>query len=175
MKFNKNTLLAVGGVVIVFVLVFGIILSFDQKQQEQADVLSSATPTTSTLTAKILNHEFGTINMYDGDVTHTFTLSNESNEAIVLGEVYTSCMCTTAQAIYSDGSTSAIAGMRGHGSPTYLNKTIEAGESLDIEAVFDPAAHGPSGVGPIHRSIFIKTNSTTQPQIELTFDANVVR
>lgn len=175
MKFNKNTLFAVGGIAIVFVLVFGIILSFDQKQQDQENVLASTEPSNGTLSVESSDYDFGVINMYDGDVSHRYQVTNNSDEPVSIGEVYTSCMCTTAQAIYSDGSTSAIAGMRGHSSPTYLNRTIEAGESVDIEAVFDPAAHGPSGVGPIHRSIFVKTNSTTQPQIELTFDSNVVR
>lgn len=175
MQNNKTPILMIAGTVVIFVLVLGFLFSVDQKQQDQENVLASTEPSNGTLSVESSDYDFGVINMYDGDVSHRYQVTNNSDEPVTIGEVYTSCMCTTAQAIYSDGSTSAIAGMRGHSSPTYLNRTIEAGESVDIEAVFDPAAHGPSGVGPIHRSIFVKTNSTTQPQIELTFDSNVVR
>lgn len=175
MKFNKNTLFAVGGIAIVFVLVFGIILSFDQKQQDQENVLASTEPSNGILSVESSDYDFGVINMYDGDVSYRYQLTNNSNEPVTIGEVYTSCMCTSAQAIYADGTTSQLAGMRGHGSPTYFNRTITPGESLEIEAIYDPAAHGPSGTGPARRSIFVKTNSTQLPQMELTFDANVVR
>ncbi len=175
MQNNKASILIIAGTVVIFLIVLGFLFSVDQTQQEQENVLASTEPSNGILSVESSDYDFGVINMYDGDVSYRYQLTNNSNEPVTIGEVYTSCMCTSAQAIYADGTTSQLAGMRGHGSPTYFNRTITPGESLEIEAIYDPAAHGPSGTGPARRSIFVKTNSTQLPQMELTFDANVVR
>ena len=148
---------------------------FNNKGQAELAPTTKSSPTNATLTIENDSYDFGTISMASGDVTHLYTVKNLSQEAIVLGEIYTSCMCTAAQVLYSDETKSAVGGMRGHNAPTYLNKTIQPGESFEIKATFDPAAHGPSGTGPIHRNIYVQTNSTVLPQIELTFDANVTK
>jgi hypothetical protein len=35
------------------------------------------------------------------------------------------------------------------------NELIKAGSSLDIEVVYDPAAHGPAGVGAVDRFVYL--------------------
>ena len=48
--------------------------------------------------------------------------------------------------------------MEGHGSPVpTINEELPAGQEAQIEVVFDPAAHGPAGVGPISRNVFVET------------------
>ena len=50
--------------------------------------------------------------------------------------------------------------------------TIDLGEEVSVEVTFDPAAHGPSGVGPIERQVVISTGANQQP-ISLQFKAVV--
>lgn len=52
-----------------------------------------------------------------------------------------------------------------------INQTINPGEEASVEVVFDPAAHGPAGVGQIQRTVTIE-NNTGKP-LELGFSAVV--
>lgn len=123
----------------------------------------------SALTALEEHFDFGSISMQDGEVTHNFELLNTGNEPVIIQKIYTSCMCTTAK--INDKKF----GMPGHGLPSKTNIEIKGGESIELEAVFDPAAHGPSGVGLADRSIYIETNSARVPKLELSFQAIVTR
>lgn len=116
------------------------------------------------------NYDFGTISMAAGKVTHTFKIRNASEEAVTVNKMYTSCMCTTAELI-TGGKQFGPFGMLGHGVIPKINQTISPGEEADVEVVFDPAAHGPAGVGRIQRTITIENNAG-QP-VELLFAAIV--
>ncbi len=120
-------------------------------------------------------YDFGTISMSDGSVSHTYRVRNDSNEPVALGNFYTSCMCTTAKASFSDGKELGVAHMKGHGATLRLRRVVEPGEEFLVEAIFDPNAHGPDAVGPVTRTVYIDTNSVQAPTIELAFEADVVR
>lgn len=170
MKLGWNSIIGLAVVGLVAVL----FVRGGQNRAEPA-VLSDNIPSDGVVTVENDAHDFGTISMGDGDVVHVYELKNRSSEPVTLGEIYTSCMCTTAQAKYEDGTESKVAGMRGHGAATALNRAIQPGESFQVEAVFDPAAHGPSGVGPVNRVVYVQTNSREKQMIELKFEATVVR
>ena len=63
------------------------------------------TPSSSTESAGVLtveesnNHDFGTISMATGKVTHQFKIKNTSDKVVTINKMYTSCMCTTAELI----------------------------------------------------------------------------
>ncbi|OGA65051.1 MAG: hypothetical protein A3F77_03545 [Betaproteobacteria bacterium RIFCSPLOWO2_12_FULL_67_28] len=109
--------------------------------------------------------------MAAGKVTHLYRFRNAGAEPIVLGKMYTSCMCTTAALVKSSGRKFAPVGMPGHTPIPALNETLQPNEEAMVEVVFDPAAHGPAGIGPIDRVVTIE-NSAGQP-LELAFRANV--
>ena len=142
-------------------------------QQDQAGLGSDKGLSSGQISALEGSFDFGTISMADGKLEHSFQLKNESAEAVELKEIYTSCMCTTAQVIYSDTEKSKTAGMRGHGPPIFLQRQIKPGETFEIRAIFDPSAHGPAGTGPVQRVVYLKTNSKLTPVLELSFKANV--
>ena len=48
---------------------------------------------------------------------------------------------------------------------------MNPGDDAVVEVVFDPAAHGPAGIGPIERVVTIE-NSAGRP-LELAFNATV--
>lgn len=118
--------------------------------------------------------DFGTIKMRDGKVSRVFTVRNDGKEPMTIQSVYTSCMCTEALVTDSFGKEYGPFGMPGHTSPR-TNIAVGAGKSVNVEAVFDPAAHGPSGVGLAERTIYLETNSAEKPRIELKFKAVVTR
>lgn len=119
--------------------------------------------------------DFGTISMKDGNATHVFELKNDGDESIKTKEIYTSCMCTTASVTDSSGKKYGPFGMQGHELNLKTSIEVKPDETIELEAVFDPGAHGPSGAGKVKRIIYIETNSRTKPKIQITFEANVTK
>lgn len=116
------------------------------------------------------HYDFGTVSMTAGEVKHVFKIKNTSNEAVTISKIYTSCMCTTAVLVLS-GKQFGPYGMPGHGFIPRINQTLAPDEEATVEVIFDPAAHGPAGVGRIQRTITIENNAG-QP-LELGFTALV--
>ena len=65
-------------------------------------------------------------------------------------------MCTNAY-FTSDGEESGPFGMPGHGFVPGLGRKLKAGEKAVVRVVFDPAAHGPAGVGPVDRLAWLES------------------
>lgn len=125
------------------------------------------------LTAGHYEYDFGTIQITGGKVKHSYQLKNEGPDALDVSKVWTSCMCTTAEIKTSNGKTYGLFGMGGgHGGNTSANINIQPGEEFELTAEFDPMAHGPDAIGPIQRTIFIKTNAEKEP-LGLSFTAEV--
>lgn len=113
--------------------------------------------------------DFGTISMAAGKVSHRFKLQVESPATIT--KIYTSCMCTVANLIRNGEKVDGPFGMPGHGPLAKLSEDIGTQEDIEIEAVFDPAAHGPAGIGRIQRAIIVEV-AGSEP-LKLNFDAFV--
>ena len=137
------------------------------------DASNKSTLSTSALAAEENNFIFGTVPINGGDVAHEFTASNNGEEVVVINKIYTSCACTTAFIIDASGKKYGAFGMPGHGLLTDTKIEVAPGESITVEAVYDPAKHGPSGVGFADRSIYLETNSAESPRLEFSFQANV--
>lgn len=119
------------------------------------------------LTAVETDFDFGRISMANGEVSHRYAIKNAGTEQALVTAIYTSCMCTRAILWARDGKAGPF-GMPGHGLLPRTNKMIAPGETAEIEAIFDPNAHGPAGIGPIDRVISIETAGASQP-LELKF------
>ena len=116
------------------------------------------------------NYDFGSVSMAAGKVSRRFTIKNTGSEAVVINKMYTSCMCTTATLITTDGQFGPV-GMPGHGAIPSINLTIDPNEEAVVDVVFDPAAHGPAGVGRIQRVVTLENNAGAP--VELQFVATV--
>ncbi len=116
------------------------------------------------------NYDFGTISMAAGNVTRIFKIRNSSSDTVVISKMYTSCMCTTATLTKGDQRFGPF-GMPGHVAVPKIDQTVNPNEEVTVEVVFDPAAHGPAGVGPIQRVVTIENNAGSP--IELQFAARV--
>lgn len=123
------------------------------------------------LTFDSSQYDFGTVSMAKGKVSKEFTLENKSQGDVKIGEVFTSCMCTEAE-LKVGGRSAGPFGMQGHGLASNANLIVKPGEEMIVKVIFDPAAHGPAGVGPIERQIAIYTSAGKDPVV-LNFKAVV--
>lgn len=121
----------------------------------------------SALSAPETFYDFGTISMKNYLVTKEFTVTNPTSEDITVKTVLTSCMCTTAFIVGSDGSAKGPFSMAGMGYVPPADETIKAGENRTIRVVYDPNAHGPAGVGQIDRFVTLTDASGGTLQFEI--------
>jgi len=120
----------------------------------------------STLSSAEKIFDFGEIDIYGGTVETEFPLTNEGSDDIIITSGTTSCGCT-------DGEIGGISfGMHEKMSEKF---TIPAGETKNLKVIYDPMAHGPSGVGLAQRSVFLKTNSTVTPELEVRIKTMVTK
>lgn len=147
---TRNTIL--GGLAVLLVL--GALFALGRGAGPDA---ASGVPETTALIAADRAYDFGEISMRDGIVRHAFSLQNVSPEALTVEKLYTSCMCTTAALDFA-GKRSGPFGMPGHGFLPRIGRVIAPGEAATVEVAFDPAAHGPAGVGRIEREAVLETD-----------------
>ncbi len=164
---NKKALLGIG---LVTIVILAAIVWFGRPITGGTTVPDDQNTSESTLKAQELSFDFGTISMAKGKVTHAYTVTNTGTEPVTVKKVYTSCMCTTASFV-SNGKTYGPFGMPGHTAIPSIDVSLAPGATAQIEAVFDPAAHGPAGIGQISRVVILE-NSAGKP-VEIAFTANV--
>jgi hypothetical protein len=139
-------------------------------------VSSATTPraavpaSTGALSARDTKFDFGIVSMAAGDVSHRYWFRNNSSLPVVVERIYTSCMCTTATLVKAMRIIGSF-GMPGHGPLPDVNQSFAPGEAAYVDVVFDPAAHGPAGLGRTERVVSIE--SDTGQRLELAFVANV--
>jgi hypothetical protein len=129
-----------------------------------------ASPAQASLLAKETFFDFGSISMAAGNVSHRYWFRNESATPVLIRRIYTSCMCTTATFV-KGGRVVNRYGMPGHGPLPSVDETLAPGEAAYVDVVFDPAAHGPAGLGRTARVVTIESN--TGLPLELRLTANV--
>lgn len=120
----------------------------------------------SSLTASETLYDFGTISMANGKVDHMFQITNPTSEDITINNLQTSCMCTAAY-IVNGSSKVGPYGMPGMGGMTAADSVIPAHGTQAIDVVFDPAAHGPAGIGDIDRTIDATQKNGGTLQLEI--------
>lgn len=136
---------------------------------------NSSTKVSSSQNAKIevdaKTFDWGNIPYGGGTVSKNFILKNTGSDILKLTNIKTSCMCTNAY-LEIDGKLSPAFGM--HESASYIGEVLP-GKQANLKVVFDPAFHGPSGVGPIERLVSIQTNDINNPALEFSLKGVVVK
>ncbi len=123
------------------------------------------------LSAEVADYDFGKISMAAGKVTHEYAVKNMGTDPVRISKMFTSCMCTVASITTKNGTWGPF-GMQGHGYIPSINVDIAPGEEAVVSATFDPAAHGPAGVGKIERVVVLEQEGGRKP-LELNFSAMV--
>ncbi len=95
-------------------------------------------------------YDFGKIKRSEGVISTTFEIENHGKEPLIIGDISTSCGCTTAQV---------------------ANNQLGFNEETELTTVnFDPNFHE-EPLGKITRSVFVKTNDPDPPKMQ--FDVYV--
>ena len=131
---------------------------------------ATAAPSAGPLTARAANFDFGTVSMAAGKVDHRYWFRNDSTAPVLVKRIYTSCMCTTATLVKSTRIVGTY-GMPGHGVLPDVNASFAPGEAAYVDVVFDPAAHGPAGLG--HTERVVSVESDAGQRLQLAFVVNV--
>lgn len=98
-----------------------------------------------------MQHDFGVIPQYGGTVEADFTVTNTGEETLEIGDLTTSCSCTSA---------------------TITDTSIEPGESTTLTVIFDPDFHEePTDV--FRRTVFIPTNDSQNPEAEISITVDI--
>lgn len=122
-----------------------------------------------------ISYDWGDISIEGGLATYSFPFKNTGEDDLILKTMVTSCACTTAEVVMSDGTKSPIFDMGMRGS-TDWNYPVPAGDEFEVNITFDPMFHGPDGVGAISRSIMLTTSADnlSKGQLEMKVFANVL-
>lgn len=121
--------------------------------------------------------DLGDIPIGGGLVKKQIKITNEGESNLKISKIITSCMCTTAS-LEVDGKKSPAFGMPGHSSGSlFWSAEIKPRQSGVLEIVYDPAAHGPAGLGPFTRVVTISSNNNGKngAETEVVFDGTVIK
>lgn len=116
-------------------------------------------------------HDWGQIAYSGGNVSKTFTIKNTGTDVLRLTNIKTSCDCTKAQ-VTIDGKNSPFFSM--HSTSSWVGE-VAAGKEASLTVIFDPAFHGPTGVGPMERLISVQTNDINNPNLEFSLKGVVAK
>lgn len=155
---TKQTTVSIGTAVLVIGLGIALFIAQpdDNTGTEHTGMNNNTSAKETLLKPEKTFYDFGTISMKNGKVTAVFPLKNTRADRLHINKVYTSCMCTSAYFKILD-KTDGPFGMLGHGALAKIDEMLEPGAEARVEAVFDPNAHGPAGVGVIERTVTIES------------------
>ena len=156
------------GVVVATVLILGAAIFIGSRMGATPQVTADSQASVSVDSNK---YDWGTIDYDKGIVSKNFEIKNTGSTALKLYNVNTSCMCTTAQ-LKTPEVTSKKFGM--HESSSDIIE-VKPGGTAKLIIEFDPAFHGPSGVGAITRIITMNTNDTKNSTLTFSLTGNVVK
>lgn len=117
------------------------------------------------------NFDWGEIRINGGNATKTFLIKNDGTDNLKLYNIKTSCTCTKAQ-VEIEGVKSPLFSM--HSTSSWRGEVLP-GREAKLTVIFDPAFHGPSGIGPITRLVSVDTNDPRNLKLEFNLTAKVVQ
>lgn len=155
----------IGGIVALLAL---LVVAFVGQGERGATISNAAA---SALRLSPPSYDFGRISMAAGVVRQQFTVENTGASPVTIAKLFTSCMCTRA-ALTLDDKTFGPYGMPGHGAIPRITAVVPPGGRALLEVTFDPAAHGPAGIGRVARAVTLENDGGAP--VQLSFSATVV-
>lgn len=114
--------------------------------------------------------DWGEIGINNGKVEAGFPIKNTGSDTLKLYNITTSCMCTLAH-LTINGADSPSFRMGDRSS--YVGEVAPGSEAV-LKVVFDPAYHGPNGLGPVTRQALVETNDPQNPKLQFSMSGTVV-
>lgn len=136
------------------------------------DSFVSASEATNLEASPSSSIDLGQVAYAGGEVSKSFKIKNNSDKTIKLKKIVTSCMCTTAKFSVNGNETRSF-GMEMSGD---LNPLVDidfpAGATGYVTFAFDPAAHGPQGIGAFDRVVTLYFDAGYK---EFKFNGEVIK
>lgn len=155
--------------VLTLIILFGGVIFISSSSTSAPQIAVSANVKTETI--EPTSYDWGDIPINGGNATRSFTIKNTGTETLKLFNVKTSCHCTVAN-VSIDGKKSENFGMSGVSSWT---GEVKPGKEAKLTVIFDPAFHGPQGVGPVTRFVSVDTNARGNEKITYTLTGTVIK
>lgn len=114
-------------------------------------------------------YNFGDISQARGIVSGVFSVRNLGNKDLIINNMVTSCMCTTASLIVGDKEGPRF-GM--HDNPKWT-ATLKPGETAQLKVYYDPNIHKDLG-GYVARTVEIFSNDPIDFQKQVKIELNQV-
>lgn len=150
-KSMKNDFkLMIGALILTFLLIIGFATVFGNKEETNV-----AGVQVEGLVSKPDYYDLGSVPINGGMITREYEIENSTGEPLNLKKIATSCMCTQAK-VSIEGTETKFFGME-HGMDKNppVNLELPSGASAKVTVNFDPAAHGPEGIGAFDRTVWL--------------------
>lgn len=170
MNFDKKFLILIA--IITFGIIGGAIVLVGSSSTNSKAVISKVAGAKISIDQSLKS--VGNIPYNGGDLIQVFPIKNMGSKDLEIANIATSCMCTKAY-LKEGNNKSEEFGMKGMSAPSAWKGIIKPGQTAEIVADFDPTFHGPSGAGPITRTVSFETNDPDHPYVEVGFDGVVVK
>ena len=168
---NRDLKILITTLIFSVILIVGFAALFGGKEDEEVIVAGQKV---EGVEANPQTYDLGDVPIKGGLVTKEYEIKNTTGNTLKLKKIATSCMCTKASFEIGETKTKFF-GMEGHGDKNPpVNIEIPGGQIGKVVVRFDPAAHGPQGVGPFDRSVYL-TFSDPAGIKELKFNGTVVK
>lgn len=165
---DKKYLILISGLTL-SILFGGVIFISKSTNTSQAKLV--VTQNAKAETIEPTSYDWGNIPMNKGNVTKIFTIKNNGTDSLKFSTIKTSCHCTKAH-LTIDGKDSPDFGMSGVSD--WVGELAPGGKAK-LTVIFDPAYHGPQGVGPVTRFVSVETNARGNEKITYTLTGTVVK
>lgn len=116
-----------------------------QKEKVKAELIKNAPKEKPKIIIEPVIYDFGDVSVAKGIVSTVMTLKNDGKKDLVINNMDSSCMCTTASIIFN-GVEGPRFGMSMHGNPKGWSISIPPGEEAQLKIYYDPTVH-PEAVG----------------------------
>lgn len=159
------------GILIFTVLIIVGAILFSQNSPSKSSLQKTAGASVQTFETSF---DFKDIPYGGGKAERSFKIKNIGDKELTIANLSTSCMCTVVY-LKKGNEKGPEFGMKGMANASSWTGVLKPNEEGQVIAVFDPAFHGPSGVGPISRLVSFETNDPDHPYVEFSFSGVVVK
>ncbi len=168
-KMSKETKFIIGVALLTIAVIIGLAFFMSAKGSKEKTLVTTEV---QGVEASPVHYELGDVPIKGGVVTKEYELKNTSEKDLELIKIVTSCMCTSASVRVGDKETRFFAMEMGGDKNPLISVKLKKGEVSKVTVRFDPAAHGPQGVGPFDRIVWLYFDGGMK---ELTFKGVVVK
>ena len=144
---NKETKILFGSLIFTFLLIVGLSFLLSRNDKNLGEVKG--------VEAAPAFYEMGDVPINGGIVSREYLVKNNTGEDLTLRKIATSCMCTEAKVLIGGEETSYYGMEHATDKNPPINMSFAPGEAAKVVVNFDPAAHGPEGVGPFERDVWL--------------------